>query len=75
VPTTCEAQGMTCAIIGDGCGGMLDCASDCGPHTQCAAVPAGRTAVGAVPAAVVGMIIMAVGRRRRRAGPPWRGTR
>jgi hypothetical protein len=39
--TTCEAEGVTCGSIGNGCGGILDCNPPDGP-----ACPAGQTCGG-----------------------------
>lgn len=35
-PTTCEAQGKSCGVIADGCGGVIDCGS-CGEGQVCGA--------------------------------------
>jgi hypothetical protein len=45
VPTTCAEQNATCAEIPDGCGGTLDCASDCSSEAQACstAVPLNAT--------------------------------
>jgi hypothetical protein len=40
VPTTCAAQHQTCAVIPNGCGGMLDCITDaCSQGGGCSATP------------------------------------
>ncbi|MGD0677081.1 MAG: hypothetical protein ABSC94_16830 [Polyangiaceae bacterium] len=39
-PTTCQAQGATCATISDGCGGTLSCFSNCSAQEKgCSAAP------------------------------------
>jgi MYXO-CTERM domain-containing protein len=46
VPTTCAAQGASCAVIADGCGGTLNCADGCSTKgsLSCAAATPGEPA-------------------------------
>jgi len=65
MPTTCDEQHETCSVISDGCGGTLNCASDCSTKGACSvsapAAPASGTAIGAFVA------LSMLARRRRRA--------
>jgi MYXO-CTERM domain-containing protein len=69
VPTTCAAQGASCSVIPDGCGGTLNCATNCAPEAKgtlgCTTSPTGAGG-GVVPGVWASLAAVAIAWTRRR---------
>jgi hypothetical protein len=73
VPTTCEAQNVTCAEISDGCGGTLDCASNCSSQAQACSAAGGIWPTNGTSRCTGPLILLGLAgawRLRRKRGSP-----